>query len=871
MKKKKEFNSNIDYKEKQESTQENIPIWDVIDGITITKDKKYIKLLEVKPQPFILKKNSQQDRISSEFETLLKVGPDEIHMKSISIPADLSYQIEKIKNCIDNEKNPSCKNMGYENLNRLYNAQNNGTTRRFFVSFPYTGGKSISFKTKDLSDYVYALNVDAQRMTSSLAACGNEVVQEYPDDENMSLLKIFHTIYNRDCYLDETFENRVKDVYEKYKNKLGEKDFYVPISDYIAPKRVSYWSSKYLKVNDLYYSFLYIPDYGYQVKTFAGWLSNFDIAGVDVDVFLKRVPSDTVIQGIRRSIASNRLGAAESNDVSDAYEDSINKLGSSTYLKEGISAGNDFYYMSTFITVCNRDVDKLAEVVEEIKKMAIAQRIVLKENKYRCEEMFKIVFPTSQWDDNLYSFEKTKRNILTEGAASMYMFTTDQLIEKDGFYIADDQVYGSPVIVDQFNRQRLNSPHLMCISQTGGGKTVFEMLLGMRARITASYNGPGAESKRISRVIYICPEKQDEYRRMVSAMGGIFLDISSSSNDRLNIMAIYKIDDEVLKKLSEIDGVDKDSISSRLQDKISTLIDFFSLHIERMSDVEKYDLEDAIIRTYAKKGITTDNESLWADAGHTRYKKMPIISDLVEELESNPETQTMAKTIKLLTRGSGAMFDGQTNVDVDNPFVVIGIEKNPESMMSLVSFLAMDFANQKLMEDRTQKKLYIFDEFWKVTKNPVSLAMVEKSARLMRAASCAIILATQSIRELCNSGDSAAVILESCQTKVFLHLEEDAAELVADIFKLTAKEKAAIIKFKAGEGLLIARDTRMKVKFTPSETEKLLTFTDDETLMRYRELKQRQKQEEEMEKRLADAVELDDLFESNEERREENA
>lgn len=867
--KKNKSESNIDYKEKQESTQANIPILDVVDGITFTSDKRYVKLLEVLPQSFSLKKNSQQDRISSEFETLLKIGPDEMHIKSISIPVDLTYQIEKIKNCIENEKNESCKKMGYENLNRLLYAQQAGTQRRFFVSFPYQGSKGVSLKAKELSDYVYSLNIEAQRMAGAFRACGNDTYQEFPEDENMSLLKIFHTIYNRDCYLDETFENRVKDVYENYKDKLGEKDFYVPVTDYIAPKRLSYWSSKYLKVNDTYYAFLYIPDYGYNVKTYAGWLSSYVSCapGVDVDVFLKRIPAGSVLAGIKRSIASGKVGAAESNDVSEAYDDSISKLKSSSYLKDGLSAGNDFYYMSTFITVSNKDVDKLAELVEEIRKMASSEQIILKENKYRCEEMFKIVFPTSQWDDNLYSFTKTKRNVLTEGAASTYLFTTNQLQDKDGLYIADDFT-GAPVIPNQFNRGRLTNPHIACISQTGGGKSVFEMLLGMRARITSTYQGPDAEAKRISRVIFICPEKQDEYRRMVHALNGQFVDLSSSSKDRMNIMAIYKIDEEVLEKLSDIDGSNKLDDSSRLQEKIGVLIDFFSLHMTHMTDVEKYDLEDAIIRTYEKKGITTDNNSLWADKEHTRYKEMPIISDLVAELETKPDTQMMAKTIKLLTRGSGAMFDGQTNVDVDNPLFVIGLEKNPESLMSLVSFLAMDFAKQKLMEDRTQKKFYIFDEFWKVTKNPVSLRAVASQARLLRAASTSMVLATQSARELINSGDEAAVILESCQTKVFLGMSEDAAEVVADYFKLTEREKASIQKFKAGEGLILSGETRMSVKFTPSETEKLLTFTDDETLRRYREIKQQEKQQEEAQKRLAEAKDLDDLFAADEERRD---
>ena len=94
-------------------------------------------------------------------------------------------------------------------------------------------------------------------------------------------------------------------------------------------------------------------------------------------------------------------------------------------------------------------------------------------------------------------------------------------------------------------------------------------------------------------------------------------------------MEIFPVDESSRDKIAFIDGEEDAGESSYLIRKVSTLSDFFSLHIQNITSTEKFDLEEAIIETYRKKGITSDNGSLWADKEHTCYKKMPVISDLI--------------------------------------------------------------------------------------------------------------------------------------------------------------------------------------------------------------------------------------------------
>ena len=81
---------------------------------------------------------------------------------------------------------------------------------------------------------------------------------------------------------------------------------------------------------------------------------------------------------------------------------------------------------------------------------------------------------------------------------------------------------------------------------------------------------------------------------------------------------------------------------------------------------------------------------------------------------------------------------------------------------------------------------------------------------------------------------------------------------VKDMVGLTNAECSKILRFKAGQGLFISGDNRLSLKFNPSYTEKLLTFTDDATLEEYA----RVKEQEEMERKSLEFINSLDKLDS---------
>lgn len=67
-----------------------------------------------------------------------------------------------------------------------------------------------------------------------------------------------------------------------------------------------------------------------------------------------------------------------------------------------------------------------------------------------------------------------------------------------------------------------------------------------------------------------------------------------------------------------------------------------------------------------------------------------------------------------------------------------------------------------------QPAVIIFDEAWAVISHPIFRSKIRQWFKTLRKLNAAVVLATQSLSDVTSSGDMAAVISESCLTKIFL-------------------------------------------------------------------------------------------------------
>jgi hypothetical protein len=125
-----------------------------------------------------------------------------------------------------------------------------------------------------------------------------------------------------------------------------------------------------------------------------------------------------------------------------------------------------------------------------------------------------------------------------------------------------------------------------------------------------------------TQVYIIAPLKGFEFYRACKAIGGQVIQIAPGSTQNINIMEIRKKD---TGDTDLIDGVPEGARGSILVNKIQQLHRFFSLLVPDMSAIEKQILDEALVKTYGRFGITSRNKSLYASDGSGKYKDMPVI------------------------------------------------------------------------------------------------------------------------------------------------------------------------------------------------------------------------------------------------------
>jgi hypothetical protein len=330
----------------------------------------------------------------------------------------------------------------------------------------------------------------------------------------------------------------------------------------------------------------------------------------------------------------------------------------------------------------------------------------------------------------------------------------------------------------------------------------------------------------------LAPIKGHEFRRACHRIGGEFIKISPGSTHCINVMEIRRADKSVDELL---DGPMLDR--SELAAKIQRLHIFFSLLIPDMSHEEKQLLDDALIRTYACKGITHKNETLEDPARPGRYKEMPVLGDLHEVLKKSPETKRLANIINRLVHGSASSFNQQTNVNLDNKYTVLDISElsGTDEMLTVGMFVALDYVWDKAKENRTVEKTIFVDEAWQLmgaSSNRLAAEFVLEIFKIIRGYGGSAVCATQDLNDFfaLEDGKYGRGIINNSKTKIVLNLEDEEAQRVQNLLNLSEAEVMEITHFERGNGLISTNNNNITVEFKCSQLEKDLITSDRQEL-----------------------------------------
>ena len=720
-------------------------------------------------------------------------------------------------------------------------------THRFFLSFSY----DPSMKAPDHTPEAIAavLNEKAEVARRYLDRCGVAVLEpEYADN---FILELFYKLINKHTSQhlrlpDGVFDmlGMVHGVYDeealkaldtaaaesagKKKRKWFSRKEASPLSrleagattipDLIAPPDIDTHHPDYLLIDGVCHAYLYISGYGYSTVVGKGWLTPLIEAGegVSLSFYLVKQPREKTVNAIGQTTMINRSRMRDVGDTRQDFEELGDAIGAGLYLKEGMNReGQDFYYMHTLIEVIADDPDTLEQRVTAVETLCVASDMLAKRCEYKHEAAFLSFLPLLISDPDIE--RKSRRNALTSGVAASFPFASFELSDQKGIFLGLNLYNRSPVFIDLYDDYKYTNGNFAAFGNSGAGKSTLLQSIGKRLR----------EQQR--KVIYIVPEKGHEYRPLCEAVGGQFIKLGPSSPDCIGLMDIHRL--KASPYAAQNGGTQRRE--SLLAEKVSWLSVWYSLQKRNLSEEDMNYIDASLIECYGRRGITFDNASLFEEDGVT-IKEMPVIQEWYDILREKQETKHLSVILTRYVSGSAASMGGHTNVDTENPYIVIDLTDIPDDLQLATVYAATGFATDITVQNGDVGTALLSDELWKLlgaNSNPLAADYTMRMVKLIRSQGGVAGVTSQGMADMMalDGGKYGKGILDSCRIKFIMQMEDQEARLVQNILNLTEEETKMITRFRRGEGLLCIGHNHVPiaVHVSPREYEAITTSPTD--------------------------------------------
>lgn len=563
------------------------------------------------------------------------------------------------------------------------------------------------------------------------------------------------------------------------------------LRDLIAPSSLEFHADHF-RLGTKYGRTLYI--YGYPRQIYTGWLSsiiNMDEV-LDVSMFLYPVDTQVVMNNLRKKVTQLEASMSLNQEKGKTRDPGLEAaLQDAEELRDELQVGSEkFFRYGLYITLYADSMDDLTFVQNKVETLFGQQLVFSKVASSQQEQGLNSTVP--QLMDQL----QIRRNMNTGAISTSFPFTSADLTQEKGILYGINMHNNGLVIFDRFTLENAN---MVVFAKSGAGKSFTVKLEAVRSMMV------GAE------VLIIDPE--NEYQRLADAVGGSYIRLSLNSDVRINPFDLPKV-------------IDTDEADDALRANLVTLHGLLRLMLGgatatntnvTLSPEEEADLDQALIDTYARLGITSDPLT------HTGVP--PTMADLYDTLLHMGGTgPKLAQRLRKYTSGTFAgIFSQQSNIDINNPMVVFNIRDLEDELRPVAMYIVLSHI-WNITRSQRKKRMLVVDEAWQLMKYEDSANFLFSLAKRARKYYLGITTITQDVEDFMSSKMGRAIVANSSM-QLLLKQSSSAVDVLSDVFKLTEEEKKRLGNFPVGQGLFFAGQNHVHIQVIASQTETQLVTT----------------------------------------------
>lgn len=567
-------------------------------------------------------------------------------------------------------------------------------------------------------------------------------------------------------------------------NKIKEKN----------PLYINLTNPQYIEIDGMFFSSLLIINYNriFQELIFKNILEINE--NILISIYIEKNNQYKIIKEIARNIGNTTVDLEKINNSRIDIDIAKSSLEDAQYIRKEMQLNNQqLLYFYTYITTYSKNKEELKNQINKIEEILQNSGLKSKKSYFRQEQTILANLPLNKNNDDIK--KAVKKNILTDGIRGTYPFITSTIYDEKGILYGTDINSNSLIIIDKFDREKYKNSNTCIFGSSGSGKSYFTKIQILRNYIL-----------NINQYI-IDPER--EYEKISKSLNGSLIKIGPASKTYINILDIRE------------DSLEENE-EGYLATKLNKLIGFFKLIFKDITEEERTELENKIIKIYKNKNIDFNDNSLFKNNKFKTNTDMPILEDLYKELN-----EKMKKKIEPFITGSLKCFNNYTNIELNNKLIIGDIYELGEENIQYGMYIFIELFWDKIKKDRNSSKIIYLDEIWRligVTSNKETASFIYKIFKTIRKYGGGATAITQDVSDLFSLEEGAygKSILNNSELKLFFSLEEENIKTLEKYVDINQKEKIEIKSLRKGECLFFVGKDHILTKINSDKFEQEL-------------------------------------------------
>ncbi len=360
---------------------------------------------------------------------------------------------------------------------------------------------------------------------------------------------------------------------------------------------------------------------------------------------------------------------------------------------------------------------------------------------------------------------ETMRTMLTQSLAVLMPFNVQELNDVGGNYYGINQVSKN---INVGNRKKLINGNGFIFGVPGSGKSFF-----------AKQEMGNVLLNTDDDIIIVDP--MNEYFDIAHTFKGVVVNMSTYTDNYVNPLDM------------DVWNLDLNDTKGWIRDKGEFML---GLCEQCMGDTLNSKQKSIIDRCVRK---------LYIDIAKAKEKYIPIMSDFYQVLLEQPEDEAkdIALSLELFVNGSLNIFNHQTNVDIENRFIVYGIRDLGAELSPITMLVMMENIQNRIIENAKNGKatwLYL-DEFHVLLNREYSAKYLQGLWKKVRKQGGLCTGITQNVVDLLQNYVATTMLANSEFVALLKQANTDSSKL-AEVIGISEAQLRFVTNTSAGMGLI---------------------------------------------------------------------